>query len=286
MDAKDEKPLLAPRIKRHEHVSAGCLLHAAQLAATVAGDPAFAICGDAYLCDVIAARNVAYCDAPTTLLQEPLDKLPAPAPLLQRARDESAVAHILQDGARRQLQLFPRRPILTESIADLLVAEKQSVRVEAFLVRRLFPEAPGERARALGLNAAHDLQLRAAARARRAEYCKLFCAAATTAATLVRLAHEEHKRPPLVLQSTERRAPVARDVANAVGGDVNHRAIFAGFPTFDIDWAFQLLKQPFHVLLRALALDLGASAKGHHTHVLHDGSRRPLEFPSGAALLT
>mmetsp|Transcript_52543 Transcript_52543/g.162679 ORF Transcript_52543/g.162679 Transcript_52543/m.162679 type:complete len:330 (+) Transcript_52543:947-1936(+) len=157
--AEDEEALVAPRVQRHEHVGLRLLLHAPQLAAAVARDPALAVLGDVHLRGVVAARDIGDCDAAAALLQQPGDELFAAAALLQGAGDEADVAYVLQDRACCKLQLLARGALLAQGVAQLVVLEDHAVGVEALALRELLADAPGEGARGLVLHAAHDHEL-------------------------------------------------------------------------------------------------------------------------------
>mmetsp|Transcript_126362 Transcript_126362/g.365799 ORF Transcript_126362/g.365799 Transcript_126362/m.365799 type:complete len:537 (-) Transcript_126362:8-1618(-) len=280
---KDDEPLLATLVQGHEHVRAGLLLHAAKLRAAVAGDPTLAILRDVHLCGVVPRRHIGDRHTPPALREEPTDELPATLALLERAGDEGDLADILQDGARGRLQLLTRRPLLPQRIAHLVVLEEHPVCVEAALRALLVADAPSERAGVLRLDAGHHLQLRATPRAFRTADHQLL--ALPLAAVAVRLAHEEHQHTPLLLHATKRRAPGACDVADAIGGHINHGAIVALLPIVHIEGALKLIEEPLHVLAGTLPLCAGAGEERRVPNVLHDGPRGALQLLPGAALL-
>mmetsp|Transcript_66352 Transcript_66352/g.188405 ORF Transcript_66352/g.188405 Transcript_66352/m.188405 type:complete len:204 (+) Transcript_66352:106-717(+) len=90
-----QEPLIAMLVERHEHVRSCLQLHSPELAAAVAGDPAFAVLGDMHLRAVVALGSVIHRDLPAPLLQQPLDELLAAPPLLQCASHERHVADVL-----------------------------------------------------------------------------------------------------------------------------------------------------------------------------------------------
>mmetsp|Transcript_27410 Transcript_27410/g.81633 ORF Transcript_27410/g.81633 Transcript_27410/m.81633 type:complete len:637 (+) Transcript_27410:157-2067(+) len=282
--AEDDEALLAAVVQCHEHVGLRLLLHAPQLAAAVAGHPALAVLRDVHLRGIFAVRDVPDRDAAAALVEQPPDELLAAPALLARAGDERAVPDVLQDGARRALELLPRGALLAQRVAQLVVLEDQAVGVEALRVRRLVADAPREVARGLGLDAAHDLQLRAAARALRAADDQHLGATAALALLAV-LVHEEHEHAPLLLHLSERGAPRPSDVANAIAGNVHDRAVVAVLPAVDPHGTLELIEEPLHVLLRALPVRLRAREQGRVPHVLHDGAGGALELLAGASLL-
>mmetsp|Transcript_27411 Transcript_27411/g.81637 ORF Transcript_27411/g.81637 Transcript_27411/m.81637 type:complete len:637 (+) Transcript_27411:157-2067(+) len=282
--AEDDQALLAAAVERHEHVGPGLLLHAAQLAAAVSGHPALAVIGDVHLGAVVAVGDVLDGDAAAALRQEPVDELPAPPALLEVPGDEGHVADVLEDGAGGVLELLAGRALLPEGVAELVVLEDQPVGVEALRVRRLVADAPREVARGLGLDAAHDLQLRAAARALRAADDQHLGATAALALLAV-LVHEEHEHAPLLLHLSERGAPRPSDVANAIAGNVHDRAVVAVLPAVDPHGTLELIEEPLHVLLRLLALGLRAGEERDVADVLNDGARGALQLLARASLL-
>mmetsp|Transcript_43620 Transcript_43620/g.95082 ORF Transcript_43620/g.95082 Transcript_43620/m.95082 type:complete len:637 (-) Transcript_43620:74-1984(-) len=282
--AEDDEALLAAVVQCHEHVGLRLLLHAPQLAAAVAGHPALAVLRDVHLGGIVAPGDVPDRDAATALGQQPVDELPAALPLGVVARNEGDVSNIAQDGAGGELELLARGALLPEAVAELVILEDQAVGVEALGVRELLADATSEGSGALRLHAAHDLQLRAAARALRAADDQHLGATAALALLAV-LVHEEHEHSPLLLHEAERRAAVACDVADAVRRHVDDRAVVAVLPVVHVDGPLELLEEPLHVLLRALPVRLRAREQGRVPHVLHDGAGGALELLAGASLL-
>lgn len=149
---------MATRIQGHEHVRTRLLLHAPQLAATVSGDPAFAALRDTNLCSINALGGVGNRDAAPSLLQQPLDELSAAASLLHPPGNESNVAYILQDRARRKLELLACHTLLAKRIAEFIIAKDPAVCVKTAPFRGLFAETLCEETRVFGLHTAHDLE--------------------------------------------------------------------------------------------------------------------------------
>lgn len=110
---------------------------------------------------------------------------------------------ILEDTARSLLKFFPRRTLLTERVAQLVVFKDDAIRVEASGVGRLFPQSPRESARALGLDSAHGLKLCTTAGPFRAADDKHLAAPIPApfafTAIFILLVHEEHEYTPLIL---------------------------------------------------------------------------------------
>mmetsp|Transcript_43621 Transcript_43621/g.95086 ORF Transcript_43621/g.95086 Transcript_43621/m.95086 type:complete len:636 (-) Transcript_43621:74-1981(-) len=282
--AEDDEALLAAVVQCHEHVGLRLLLHAPQLAAAVAGHPALAVLRDVHLGGIVAPGDVPDRDAATALGQQPVDELPAALPLGVVARNEGDVSNIAQDGAGGELELLARGALLPEAVAELVILEDQAVGVEALGVRELLADATSEGSGALRLHAAHDLQLRAAARALRAADDQHLGATAALALLAV-LVHEEHEHSPLLLHEAERRAAVACDVADAVRRHVDDRAVVAVLPVVHVDGPLELLEEPLHVLLRLLALGLRAGEERDVADVLNDGARGALQLLARASLL-
>mmetsp|Transcript_55642 Transcript_55642/g.150010 ORF Transcript_55642/g.150010 Transcript_55642/m.150010 type:complete len:555 (-) Transcript_55642:30-1694(-) len=282
--AEDQQPLFAPSVHGHEHVGSRELLHSSQLAPAVASYPALAIRRNVDLRDVVAVLDVSDRDGATALLQQPLHKLAATSPLRQVAGDEGDMADVLEDGARGQLQLFPRSTFLAQCIAHLLVSHDEPVRVKAPPPGDLLPQAPREEAWAFRLDAAHDLQLGPSSRLVRAENHEPLRATPALAPFVV-LAHEEHEAAPLFLHGAQSSTASSRDVADAIAGHVHASAVVAILPVFHVDRALQLLEKPLHVFPGSFPLLPGAREKGIVPDILHHSSGGLLEFPPGTTLL-
>merc|ERR1740117_1645031 len=85
---EDEQAFFALPICRQEHMRASLLLHAAQLAATVARDPTLAIVRNINLYHVLAVRNVRDVNAALALVQKPIQVLLATFTLRPEASKE------------------------------------------------------------------------------------------------------------------------------------------------------------------------------------------------------
>mmetsp|Transcript_84642 Transcript_84642/g.236925 ORF Transcript_84642/g.236925 Transcript_84642/m.236925 type:complete len:494 (-) Transcript_84642:2-1483(-) len=229
---------------------------------------------------VVPRGDVVDGDAAAPLGEQPSDVLLGAPALLLGAGDEGDVPDVLQDRARRALQLFPRGALLTEGVAELVVLEDHAVGVKAFLGARLLADAAREGPRALRLHGAHDLELGATARALRPADDELLRAAALGPAV-----HEEHQDAPILFDAAQRRAPRACDVADAVRGHLDHGAVVALLPAVHVHRSLELLEQPLHVLPGLLPLGAGAREERVVAHVLHDGAGGALELLPGAALL-
>lgn len=146
-------------VQCHEHEGAGLLLHAPELAASVAGYPALAVIRDVHLCDIFPLVHIFDSDTAPALQKQPFYELSAAIALLQRSCEKGYVAHILKDAARRSAKFFSGAAFLAECIAQLVIFENHAVRIEAFAVAGLFTETSSELARSFGFHGTHDLQL-------------------------------------------------------------------------------------------------------------------------------
>mmetsp|Transcript_58814 Transcript_58814/g.191849 ORF Transcript_58814/g.191849 Transcript_58814/m.191849 type:complete len:625 (+) Transcript_58814:330-2204(+) len=282
--AEDDEALLATLVKRHEHVGLSLFLHATQFAATVAGHPALAILGDVHLRRVVARPEVGDRHAAAALSQEPRHVLAGTLAFLARASDERNVSNVLQDGTSRSFEFFARGALLAQGIAQLVVLEDDAVCVEPLLRARLLADAAREGARALGLDAGHDLQFCSTPVALRPEDDQFF-GLASPASSITLPVHEEHEHTPLFLHGAQSSTASSRDVADAIAGHVHHCAIVAILPAIDVDRTLELLEEPLHVLACLLPLRARAREQRCVAHVLHHGLGRSLQLLARSPLL-
>mmetsp|Transcript_8114 Transcript_8114/g.20131 ORF Transcript_8114/g.20131 Transcript_8114/m.20131 type:complete len:215 (+) Transcript_8114:604-1248(+) len=191
---------------------------------------------------------------------------------------------VLEDGTRRSLQLLSSGALLAQGIAELVILEDQAVGVEAPLLARLLPDAPGEGAWALGLHRAHNLELGSTPLALRPADDELLAPAAALASFTLPV-HEEHEHTPLFLHGAQSSTASSRDVADAIAGHVHHSAIIAILPTIDIDRTLELLEQPFHVLASFLPLRTRAREDCRVADVLYYTLRRAFQLLACPSLL-
>mmetsp|Transcript_8122 Transcript_8122/g.20177 ORF Transcript_8122/g.20177 Transcript_8122/m.20177 type:complete len:343 (+) Transcript_8122:604-1632(+) len=194
------------------------------------------------------------------------------------------MSNVLQDGTSCSFEFFARGALLAQGIAQLVVLEDDAVCVEPLLRARLLADAAREGARALGLDAGHDLQFCSATVALRPEDDQFF-GLASAASPITLPVHEEHEHTPLFLHGAQSSTASSRDVADAIAGHVHTSAVVAILPVLHVDRALQLLEKPLHVFPGSFPLLPGAREKGIVPDILHHSSGGLLEFPSGTTLL-
>mmetsp|Transcript_8118 Transcript_8118/g.20153 ORF Transcript_8118/g.20153 Transcript_8118/m.20153 type:complete len:215 (+) Transcript_8118:604-1248(+) len=194
------------------------------------------------------------------------------------------MSNVLQDGTSCSFEFFARGALLAQGIAQLVVLEDDAVCVEPLLRARLLADAAREGARALGLDAGHDLQFCSATVALRPEDDQFF-GLASAASPITLPVHEEHEHTPLFLHGAQSSTASSRDVADAIAGHVHHSAIIAILPTIDIDRTLELLEQPFHVLASFLPLRTRAREDCRVADVLYYTLRRAFQLLACPSLL-
>lgn len=195
---EDEEPLFTTVIQCHECKHTCLFLNPAKLAPAIAHDPSFAIAWYKHFGAIITSCNIAHSHSALQLLEQPSQVISAALALFAVTCDVSESADIEQNAPCSLLDLCLCGGLLSNDIAQGILADSHAVSVKTIIVGFLLAKILSEDTWLFLFNLVHALQFSTTTASLISKNNELLTP--TTTATFISIfIHEEHQRAVPVL---------------------------------------------------------------------------------------